>query len=88
MSVKCQVRAIRELRAAPMLQQDVSEEFEMKLPAYTNEERRYKGVAQHEFNCHPADFLEYDDPFALEEGEPVRFDVDVSTCSPLLSYLQ
>ena len=38
-----------------MLQQDVSEEFEMKLPAYTNEERTYKGVAQHEFNCHPAE---------------------------------
>ena len=49
----------------------------MKLPAYTNEERKYLGVAQHEFHPHPADFLdthpyidfEYAD--AVEEGEQV-----------------
>ena len=51
------MRAIRELNEAPNLQKDKNIEFEMKLPAYTKEERLYKGVAQHEFHCHPADFL-------------------------------
>ena len=74
------MRAIHELRLAPSLQKDTNIEFEMKLPAYTNEERRYKGVAQHEFHCHPADFLDtadyIDDDYeqALEEGEDPIFE--------------
>jgi len=72
------LRVIQELNQAPMLAaEDAEQDFEMKLPAYTNEERKYKGVAQHEFQCHVADFLdteEYEDlDQAKEEGEDVMY---------------
>jgi len=47
------MRAITELRFAPQIK-GLAKDFEMKLPAYTNEERKYLGVAQHEFHPHPA----------------------------------
>jgi hypothetical protein len=47
------MRAINELRQAPQIK-GLAKEFEMKLPAYTNEEKKYLGVAQHEFHPHPA----------------------------------
>ena len=63
------MRAIRELNDAIELQKDKNIEFEMKLPEYTKEQRLYKGVAQHEFHCHSADFLDLEDASALEEGD-------------------
>jgi hypothetical protein len=70
------LRVIRELNEAPELNpgQD-AQDFEMKLPAYTNEERKYKGVAQHDFQCHAADFIDlYEDMDQdTEEGEEVQF---------------
>ena len=31
----------------------IGKDFEMKLPTYTNEERKYLVVVQHEFHPHP-----------------------------------